>query len=953
MAARERIVFICGVLASCSGGAVSTDRPGPEVRIAELRHRFEGVIGPGAVSRFEPMDHRMRAVVEGDRRGARVELPMRASEAVLVEDQGSKLAVRFLLEGASDQISLATADGIAYYAGGLRGADIVHRVHATGTEDFVVFEQRPSRESLDYIVEVAGGLRLVSNVLEFVDDGGTPRLRVASPYVASSDGSRTSAALSVDGCAYDTNPAAPWGRPITRPGAESCEVHVRWKDVRYPAVVDPSWITTGHLNDGRGVHRSTPLGDGTVLITGGSVNASRPASAELFDGVGAFAMTGAMTTRRDGHTATRLPNGRVLVAGGYSGPGKDTLATAEVYENGTFTPIASTMSSGRSGHTATLLPSGKVLLAGGAKTRAPGEPLTYTATADLFDGTSFATTGALHDPRGDHTALLLPSGKVLIVGGGNNGANLSAAELYDAGAFALTGSLVVPRSEPTATLLSSNKVLVAGGGFGLDTEIFDGSTFTAGPNMLVHRRGHTATLLRSGKILFAGGLAAEPLATAELYDEATGFVPTASLLEARGAHNATLLDSGKVLIEGGLGLQSAELYALRQNGETCAMGDDCVSGICDPVGICCATTCSGSCRACAPLTGACVPVTGAPDLDTCEGTSACDPTGACVVNQICTSDANCFDGFYCDKSGRCAPRKARGAACNVATECMAPACRVCASAGGCVDGFCCNAGCGSPCLACDVSGHEGECTPVTGAPHQGRAPCLGDGSTCGQCDGKGDACVYLPAAAACKTACSAGSKTDSTCDGAGSCIAGPARACANHLACDETLGRCRSGCSADTDCATGFLCRGGACVQGGTTCTDGHVATTADGATRDCTPYRCESDGTCKVACSSVSDCVMPNVCGASGQCVAPEGATSTSSACAAPPARRGGGLGAPLLLGALLLASARRRRRPAVQPTVSSFENEYTASSSTNGSRVDSTPPRHQALRVRASTSS
>ncbi len=75
-------------------------------------------------------------------------------------------------------------------AAALDGSDIVHRVHAEGTEDYVVFDSRPAHEEIAYDVDVSrvAGLRLVSNVLEFLDEGGAPRLRVAPPYVVDGAG---------------------------------------------------------------------------------------------------------------------------------------------------------------------------------------------------------------------------------------------------------------------------------------------------------------------------------------------------------------------------------------------------------------------------------------------------------------------------------------------------------------------------------------------------------------------------------------------------------------------------------------------------------------------------------------------------------------------------------------------------------------------------------------------
>jgi IPT/TIG domain/Galactose oxidase, central domain/Kelch motif/Peptidase family C25/S-layer homology domain len=213
-----------------------------------------------------------------------------------------------------------------------------------------------------------------------------------------------------------------------------------------------------------------------------------------------------------------------------------------------------------SGHTATLLPSGQVLVAGGGDDSELYNPATGT----------FTTTGSLAANRSSHTATLLRSGSVLIAGGGNG-----SAELYDpaTGTFTATGPLATARSGHTATLLPSGKVLVAGGsddhGALSSAELYDpvAGTFGATGSLGSTRSSHTATLLPSGKVLVAGGYGdSGSRSSAELYDPGTGtFTATGSLAEPRAEHTATLLPSGKVLIvAGGDGpffqSGSAELY---------------------------------------------------------------------------------------------------------------------------------------------------------------------------------------------------------------------------------------------------------------------------------------------------------------------------------------------------------------------------------------------------------
>ena len=206
--------------------------------------------------------------------------------------------------------------------------------------------------------------------------------------------------------------------------------------------------------------------------------------------------------------------------------------------------------------------------------------LVVSLIAVAFDATNmsaqgrWATVGRLTTHRGAHTATLLPTGKVLVVGGfGNDGEAVASAELYDpaTGQWRSTGSLAFQRTRHTATLLPSGKVLVSGG-VGVDTppwaELYDPETETWSltGGMVTPRFGHTATLLMTGQVLVVGGYdGRSSLAAAELYNPVTEqWTSTAPLAAARNVHTATLLSDGKVLVVGGadkLGaVSSAELY---------------------------------------------------------------------------------------------------------------------------------------------------------------------------------------------------------------------------------------------------------------------------------------------------------------------------------------------------------------------------------------------------------
>ena len=249
-----------------------------------------------------------------------------------------------------------------------------------------------------------------------------------------------------------------------------------------------------NMTTARAAHTATLLPNGKVLIAGGGTSGgwgfpafgAGDSSAELYDPVtNSFTPTGAMNTPRFAHTATLLPNGKVLIAGGFSEGTIFTtmkaLASSEFYDpsTGVFTP-GPDMTQARGGHTATLLANGIVLIAGGLAQIGdisnylvgPGDPDSVAlASADLLDLSSgqFISTGNMTIDREEHTATLLPDGRVLIAGGatGSHG-TLDSAELYDpaTGAFSITDSMASQRSAHSATLLNNDTVLITGGNSG-------------------------------------------------------------------------------------------------------------------------------------------------------------------------------------------------------------------------------------------------------------------------------------------------------------------------------------------------------------------------------------------------------------------------------------------------------------------------------------------------------
>jgi hypothetical protein len=185
----------------------------------------------------------------------------------------------------------------------------------------------------------------------------------------------------------------------------------------------------------------------------------------------------------------------------------------------------------------------------------------------------FSPVGNMLRPRSNHSAILLSTGNVLIIGGG-----VADAEIFDPATktFTAAGS-TSSKSVNTATILAGGRVLVTGeltsdGSAAAPAEIYDPSTgqFTPTGTMATPRFGCTATLLPDGTVLVAGGtmlvagsnsatFTSVPVLNAEIYNPATGsFGPGPTMHQARSGHTATLLPDGSVLFVGAG--TSAEIY---------------------------------------------------------------------------------------------------------------------------------------------------------------------------------------------------------------------------------------------------------------------------------------------------------------------------------------------------------------------------------------------------------
>ncbi len=261
---------------------------------------------------------------------------------------------------------------------------------------------------------------------------------------------------------------------------------------------------------------ATVLTDGRVLLAGGETASTTDVGLDVWEiwdpGTDSLAASGTLAERRTRHRAVRLGDGTVLLVGGSrtdsSGAPNYSRATTEVFDPSVPGSSAGpAMAVSRAGHEATLLSDGRVLVTGGHGT---------SVLAEVFDpgAGSFSSAGTMVEPRRDHAATLLVDGTVLAAGRGT-----SSAERWLApeNRWVQVQNVGDERSLHTAMRIGNGRVFVAGGekpAAGGSTFFHNGTVFYNPPTgtflfpglqTTVPRSGHTATPIAGGDCLIVGG----------------------------------------------------------------------------------------------------------------------------------------------------------------------------------------------------------------------------------------------------------------------------------------------------------------------------------------------------------------------------------------------------------------------------------------------------------------
>jgi len=235
---------------------------------------------------------------------------------------------------------------------------------------------------------------------------------------------------------YPTATTLPDGRMLVTSGGQSCLTCL----ADLPEIFDPA---TGRFTTITTARLAVPyypfmfvLPDGSVVDAG--ANEQKVATSKLNVSTGTW--TSVDPVVRDGHSAAMYLPGKIIKSGtaADSGTSGSAAATAFVIDMNqptpSWRPVAS-LANARAFHNTTLLPDGTVLVTGGG-TMLDGYDITKSVfAAELWTPATetWQTLASASIPRLYHsTALLLPDGRVLNAGSGNDGpaVNQTQAQIF-------------------------------------------------------------------------------------------------------------------------------------------------------------------------------------------------------------------------------------------------------------------------------------------------------------------------------------------------------------------------------------------------------------------------------------------------------------------------------------------------------------------------------------------
>ena len=172
--------------------------------------------------------------------------PKRYGEPFVVEGEGVRVALRPV--GGTDVAAEIDDDGKVIYRQAYAETDSVHVVSAGRSEEFLFLQNECAPREFEYeLSELSAGTRveLVNGEVRFTNETGHG-VKIEAPWLIEATGKQPAAAVR-------------WELAQSKSGARPGLRLVVAQRLRYPVLIDPSWVTTGSLITARSEHTATLL----------------------------------------------------------------------------------------------------------------------------------------------------------------------------------------------------------------------------------------------------------------------------------------------------------------------------------------------------------------------------------------------------------------------------------------------------------------------------------------------------------------------------------------------------------------------------------------------------------------------------------------------------------------------------------------------------------------------
>lgn len=256
--------------------------------------------------------------------------------------------------------------------------------------------------------------------------------------------------------------------------------------------------TCSDLTAGRQGHSVTRWPDGRVFVAGGEKLTNNVSElirqTEVYDpALGVWSSGPDLPEGRAYHSATLTKGNRVLLCGGLGlvNGRTGTLQSCSVLDIATkrYLEAAPSLQQGRMQHTATLLDDGRVVIAGGRTL-----PIDYLDSTEIFTEQgavgSFSPGQKMAEARAQHTAHLMPNGRIAMVGGRVRDTVVGTIEIWTQVTSSVSAQLAQPRYAHAAAAMPDGRIAIGGGFIGVGEggnpaataliEMFDPSVGTTG-----------------------------------------------------------------------------------------------------------------------------------------------------------------------------------------------------------------------------------------------------------------------------------------------------------------------------------------------------------------------------------------------------------------------------------------------------------------------------------------